>query len=120
LATMEADRIRSLGYVENVSDLIVQTCEVPATKTRTFNAADYLCSCRQVAESMGKVNPKARITLKDGVSPDEATWGGAPSEPLLDTTGIKTELGWKPKYSLEEALRKIFNHFRQQEGLPLL
>jgi UDP-glucose 4-epimerase len=120
MAAMEADRVRALGYVENVSDLIVKACEAPTTKTRTFNAADYLCSCRQLVESIRRVNPNAQVTLKDGVSSEEATWGGAPNEPTLDTTGVRTELGWKPKYRLEEALTKIFNHFRQQEGLPPL
>ena len=119
LATTDADRIRALCYVENLSDLIIKACDVPTTKTRTFNAIEYQRSVRQLAEIIRKVNPKAQVTIKEGVGIEEATWGGNP-EPVLDTTGVRTELGWKPKYSLEEAVKRIFNYFRQQEGLPPL
>ncbi len=68
---------------------------------------------------MLRVNHKARVTVKDGVSGDEATWSGA-EEPPLDVSGIKKELGWQPKYGLDEAMRKIFNYFRKQAGLSPL
>jgi UDP-glucose 4-epimerase len=119
MATMNADHVRTLGYVENISDLLVKACEAPTTATRVFNAVEYLVSCRQIVESMLRVNPRAKVTIKDGVSSDEATWGGA-EEPPLDVSGIKKELGWQPKYSLDEAMRKIFNYFRQQEELSPL
>lgn len=119
MATMSADAIRPFGYVENSSDLLIKACEAPTTKTRTFNAPDYQVSCRQIAESMQRVNPKARITIKDGVSSDDATWGGA-QEPAMIATGIQKELGWKPKYTMDEALKKVLNHFRKQAGMPLL
>jgi len=119
MATMNADHVRTLGYVENISDLLVEACDAPITKTRTFNAVEYLVSCRQIVESILRISPKAKVTIKDGVSSAEATWGGA-QEPILDISGIKTELGWQPKYSLDEALRKIFNYFREQAGLSPL
>jgi nucleoside-diphosphate-sugar epimerase len=119
MAVVDADKVRAFGYVENTSDLIIKACEAPATKTRTFNAMEYQCSMRQIVEAICKVNPKAKITIKNGVAPDEATLGGSP-EPILDTKGIQTELGWKPKYNLEEALKRYLNYFRQQEGLPPL
>jgi UDP-glucose 4-epimerase len=119
MATMNADQVRPLGYVENISDLLVKACDAPITKTRTFNAVDYSVSCRQIVESMLRVNPKAEVTIRDGVSSAEATWGGA-QEPIIDVSGIKTELGWQPKYGLDEALRKIFNYFREQAGLSPL
>ena len=119
MATTDSDKMRPLCYVENISDLIVKACDAPPTKTRTFNAVEYLISCRQLAESIRKVNPKTKVIIKDGVKSEEATWVGTP-EPMLDTNAIRTELGWKPKYTLEEALAKIFNYFRKQEGLTLL
>ncbi|MFC1820593.1 NAD-dependent epimerase/dehydratase family protein [Thermodesulfobacteriota bacterium] len=74
MATMEADRVRALGYVENVSDLIVKGCETPVTKNRTFNAVEYQYSCRQLVETMNNVNPNAQVTIKDGVTMEEATY----------------------------------------------
>ena len=119
MATMDADAIRPLGYVENISDLLIKACEVPSPKTRVFNAIEFPVSCRQIAESIQKVNPQAKITIKDGVSSEEATWGGA-QEPLLDASGIREELKWQPKYSLDEAMKKVLNHFRKQADMPML
>jgi UDP-glucose 4-epimerase len=119
MTTMDADRVRSFSYVDNISDLIVKACEAPTTKTRTFNAVEYQCSVRQLVEAMCKVNPEAQVTIKEGVAPEVATLGGSP-EPMLDITGVETELGWKPKYSLEEAVKRLFNYFREQKGLPPL
>jgi nucleoside-diphosphate-sugar epimerase len=115
MATINADHVRTLGYVENIADLIIKACMAPTTKTRTFNAVEYQVSCRQLSEAMCRVNPKAKITIKDGVADTEATWGGA-QEPMVNTETIKLELGWKPKYTLEESLKQIFNFYRLQEG----
>jgi nucleoside-diphosphate-sugar epimerase len=119
MAAEYADRIRGFCYVENLSDLIVKACDAPTTKTKTFNTVEYPCSIRQLVEAMCRANPEAKVTVKDGASKEEAILGGSP-DPELDTSGIRKELGWKPKYSLEEALVRIFNYFRQQEGVPLL
>jgi hypothetical protein len=119
MAAVDIDQPRAMGYIDNVADLIVKVCESPSTKTRNFNAVEYLISCRHLVEAMRRVNPEAVLTLKDKVTMEEQTWPGT-SEPALDTTAIYQEIGWKPKYSLEEALKQIFNHIRQQEGMPLL
>jgi UDP-glucose 4-epimerase len=119
MAVTDADQPRAMGYIENVSDLIIKACEAPPAKTRNFNAVEHLISCRQLVEAMRRVNPAARLTLKEKVPFDEQTWAGTP-EPKLDISGIRKELGWTPRYSLDEALAKIFNHYRQQENLPLL
>jgi UDP-glucose 4-epimerase len=119
MACVDADQSRALGYVENTSDLILKACVSPALKTRNFNAVEYLVSNRELVECILRVNPKAKLTIKDKVTREQQTWGGN-TEPKLDISGIRRELNWKPKYTLEEALTKIFNYFRQQEGMPPL
>jgi UDP-glucose 4-epimerase len=119
MAVTDADQPRAMGYIENVSDLIMKACIASPVRTRNFNAVEYLISCRQLVEAMRRVNPHARLTLREKVSFDEQTWAGTP-EPKLDISGIRKELGWTPRYSLDEALIKIFNHYRQQKGMPLL
>jgi UDP-glucose 4-epimerase len=119
MAAENLDQPRALGYIDNMSDLIKTACEAPPTRTRNFNSVDWMVSCRQLAEAAQRVNPKARINLKDKVLEEEQTWAGI-AEPELDITGIRKELNWKPKYNLEESLARIFNYYRQQEGLPTL
>lgn len=119
MAAENLDQPRALGYIDNMADLIKTACEAPPTRTRNFNSVDWMVSCRQLAEAARRVNPKARITLKDKVLDEEQTWAGI-AEPELDITGIRKELNWKPKYNLEESLAGIFNYYRQQEGLPPL
>jgi UDP-glucose 4-epimerase len=119
MAAFDLNQVRSMGYIDNLTELILKACEAPPAKTRNFNAVDYLVSCAQLAEAVQRVNPRAKLTVKDKCSGEEQTWGGSP-EPKLDISGIRKELNWQPKYSLEEALTRVFNQFRQQEGLPPL
>ena len=119
MAAEDIDQPRALGYIDNMSDLIKTACESSPTRTRNFNSVDWMVSSRQLAEASQRVNPKAKITLKDKVSNKEQTWAGL-AEPKLVITGIREELNWKPKYNLEESLSNIFNYYRQQAGLPPL
>jgi nucleoside-diphosphate-sugar epimerase len=119
MASPDIDAVRPLGYVENVSDLLLKACSFLCAQTRIFNVAEYAVSCRQIVESLLRVNPGAEITLKNGVSNAEATWGGA-QEPTIDSRGIRKEFGWETKFTLDEALKRILNYFRQQEEMAQL
>jgi UDP-glucose 4-epimerase len=119
MAAVDIDQPRAMSFIDNVSDLILKVCDSPATKTRNFNAVEFPVSCRQMVEAMRRVNPQAIINLRDKSSYEEQTWPGTP-EPRLETVAIYQELKWKPKYSLDEALKNIFNHFRKQGGMELL
>jgi nucleoside-diphosphate-sugar epimerase len=119
IAVKDADRMQNFSYAGNVSNLIVKACNAPTTKTRIFNIPEYKYSLRQLVEVIRKVNPQARITIEEGVETEDTIWQGAP-EAKIDCRGVQTELGWKPKYSLEESVKIVSNYFRQQEGLTLL
>lgn len=115
LTVTDADRVRALGYVENVADLLIQATESPTTK-RVYNAIEFQLSPRQLVETISKINPKSKISLKAGVPIQEAIWGGTP-DAFQDTSALHQELKW-PKYNLDDALKKMFNYFRKQENLP--
>ncbi len=111
----EGDIATGYMYVEDVSDLIVKLCDVPTTKTRMFNCIDGEYTHRQMGELIKKIYPKAKIQVNGGE--------GGPifngfKPPRVDTTGLRNELGWKPKYGIEAGLKKVMNYFRQQEGMP--
>lgn len=100
-------------YVENASNMFVQALDAPTTKTRVFNLIDGSYTWGYVAELMCKINPQAKVTV-------EGKAGSADySVPEVDTTGVRTELGYKPKYEFEASVRRVLNYFRQKEGLAL-
>ncbi|MFC1981569.1 NAD-dependent epimerase/dehydratase family protein [Chloroflexota bacterium] len=112
----EPDLIKSYLYIEDAADVIVKACDVPTTKKRVFNVIEGQYTNRQLLETIRKINPDSRVTLgKKQASKDVFL-----QPPKVTAIGVQAELGWQPKYSLEDGLRKVFNYFRQNEGMPLL
>jgi UDP-glucose 4-epimerase len=116
VTTQNPDEVQNYVYVEDVSGIIAEVCDVPTTKTRVFNLNEGEYTWRQVVETVRKINPDAEVTLRLGAKGLMTGY----VIPKVDATGVRTELGWQPKYSLEEGLRKVLNYFRQKEGMPLL
>ena len=109
----DPDYSNSYVYVEDCADAHVWACEVPTTKTRVFNLREGEYTNRQLLEAVLRVHPRAKVSLVDG--PGEGL-----KVPKLNATGLRTELGWRAKHSLEEALREIYNYWRGKEGMELL
>jgi UDP-glucose 4-epimerase len=109
----DPDYSNSYIYVEDCADAHVKACEVPTTKTRVFNLREGEYTNRQLLETIRKVNPDAKVSLVEGVSDGIRV-------PRLDTPGLRDELRWRPKYTLEGALKEIYNYWRRKEGMPLL
>ncbi len=102
-------------YVEDASSIIARACVHSTTKTRVFNIAEGEYSNREVVQAIRRINPGARIKLnkpKPGVVEGYVL-------PPVKTSGVRKELGWRAKYSLEDGLKRTLNYFRQQEGKPL-
>lgn len=121
-ATIE-DTPSTLGHlhVDDLTGLMVKACESPTTRTRVFNAVEGEYTNRQVADTVRSINPAARITLEKGR--ELPTYEGPHprfNSLRVDATGLRTELGWQPEYSLEDGLRKVMNYFRQKEGMAPL
>ena len=110
---VDPDYATSYIYVEDTADAHVKACDVPTTKTRVFNLLEGYYGNRQLLETIRKVNPEAQVSLVEGVSDSVVV-------PRMDGSGLRDELGWQAKYSLEEALREIYNYWRQKEGMPAL
>lgn len=109
----DPDYSNSYIYVEDCADAHVKACEVPTTKTRVFNLREGEYTNRQLLETIRKVNPDAKVSLVQGKSDGVRV-------PKLDTPGLRSELRWQAKHTLEEALREIYNYWRRKEGMPLL
>jgi nucleoside-diphosphate-sugar epimerase len=116
VTTQNPDEFQYYLYVEDASSVIAQACDIPTTKTRVFNIAEGGYTWRQVVETIHRINPEAQVVLEKEA---QGLMTGYVL-PRVNTTGIQRELGWQPKYSLEEGLRKVLNYFRQREGMPPL
>ncbi len=109
----DPDYSNSYIYVEDCADAHVKACEVPTTKTRVFNLREGEYTNRQLLETIRRVNPGAKVSLLQGKSDGVRV-------PRLDTPGLRNELKWQAKHTLEGALREIYNYWRRKEGMPLL
>jgi len=121
VTTQHANDVENYVYVEDASSVIAQACDIPTTKARVFNLIEGEYTWRHVVEIVRKINPEAQVTLEEE---DRGLMTGYPMSygfplPTVDATGVRAELGWQPKYTLEEGLRKVLNYFRQKEGMPL-
>ena len=109
----DPDYINSYIYVNDCANAHIFACTAPSTKTRVFNLREGEYSNRDLLAAINRVHPAARVTMVSGK-------GDGIPVPRLDATGIREELRWKARYSLDDALREIFNHWRQQSGLSPL
>lgn len=101
-------------YVEDLSKLVVRVCDAPTTKTRVFNIIESDGTNRDLVEVLRRINPAAKITL----AKPEHTQDYVLSK--MDCTGVRSELGWQPEYSLEQGMRKVLNYFRRKAGMAPL
>jgi UDP-glucose 4-epimerase len=61
----------------------------------------------------------AQLTFKLHLQPSDVGWVDmALRTPLLDSTRARTELGWEPRRSSEDALRELLDGLAHDTGLP--
>lgn len=95
-------------YVEDVSRSIVMSCTCPTTKTRVFNVKGGIRTVKEGAAYLKNLVPDAQLTLEPGVF--GISWD-------YDATPIAQEIGFTPKYTMEQGILKTLNRFRKLAGL---
>lgn len=70
-------------------------------------------SNQEVMEVIRRLNPESNAAMEDEMNPRF-------QDPVLDLSGLEEEVGWQPEYSLEAAIREMFNYYRQEAGMPSL
>jgi UDP-glucose 4-epimerase len=60
----------------------------------------------------------AQLTYKLHLQPSDVGWVDmALQAPLLDSTRARTELGWEPQHSAEDAIRDLLDGLADDKGL---
>lgn len=96
-------------YVEDAARVTVMASKATKPNVRAFNVSGDLCSLKEAADYVRELLPDANITLEPGCAWDA---------PGFDTKLTQQEIGFKPQWSIREALREIVNTVRKSYKLP--
>jgi len=90
-------------YVRDVAYACVLSVHAHAPTRRTYLiGSGRLVSYREVVEAIKRVIPDAKVSVGPGLDPFQI---GFTSFGLLDISRARAELGYEPRYSLEDAIR---------------
>lgn len=103
-----SDQTTDWLYVEDVSRLTVIASQAKKTETRVFNTQGDLRPVKEVVEYIKGLVPDVKFTLNPGPF-------GLPMD--FDTAPLERELGFKPRYSMEQGVLKTLNTLRRLAGL---
>lgn len=105
------DDVVDWQYVEDIADLLVKAVFLPKLKTAAFNTRFDTRSIRAAGAYIEELIPSARITYQPGEF--GIAWE-------LDDTVLQEEIGFEPRFSMEQGLRGVIEHARREAGLPSL
>jgi len=97
------DQRDDLVYVVDAADAIVTVALAPELGHQVYNvAAGHTVSIREYADAIRRVLPDAELHIGSGLDPmDQAD----PYYMALDASRIADDLGWKPSYDIDRAVR---------------
>lgn len=97
------DSIHNYMYVEDAARVLVMASRVPTTKTRAFTADGGIISTGELAAYIRSLIPDADITLLPG----RVAWAYK-----FDTTPLREEVGFTPKWTIQEGVRNYIEQIR--------
>ena len=111
LITPLPEQVFNWTYVEDVARAFHTALRAPKPAVRIFNVSG---DAKTVAESVGFVRRE--------LAPDADIQFGTERErriPILTNDLIRTELGWEPKFSMEEGMRDYADRLRGRTPAPV-
>jgi UDP-glucose 4-epimerase len=100
--TGDGEQTRDFIYIDDAVDIMIR-----ASKSKVFGRAFNAGSGKNI--SINKLYDKVTTIMNEKVKPFYADAIFEPRQTLADMTQVKKILGWKPKISLEEGLRRTIN-----------
>lgn len=106
-----ADAFVDWFYVVDAAHLIAQALESPQTATRVFNTFSDYRGVQEAADFLAKNILDFQYELKPGHI--DANW-------KLDSSRLREELGFEPRYKMEEGIQDSVYRVRERAGLDPL
>lgn len=101
---------RDFLYVEDAADAIVRALDVHNDPSPMNIGTGVESSIRDISEGIFRHSPFNGIVKYDTSRPN------GQQRRCLDITKARNELGWEPKVSLEEGLRRTVEWYKQNKG----
>ncbi len=95
-------------YVEDAARAVVMTSKKQTTKTKVFNVNGEICRVAQAVDYVRKLVHDAEITLLPGHTGFTAKY---------EASQIREEIGYQPKWSLEQGIEQVINAVRRLHNL---
>lgn len=105
------DDVVDWQYVEDIAALVTKCISAPRTKNSVFNTQFDTRSIREAGEYVKRLAPEADISYEPGEF--GIAWE-------LDDSALQEEIGFQPKYSMEDGLRAVMDDARRRAGLEPL
>lgn len=103
-------------YFKDDAEAMALACFAPVLKKRIYNVRmDQTYTYDEVVDIVRRVFPKVPIEIA-ARSNTSMSPGRAPRSDFADTTAVRTELGWEPKYDLESGIREWAEWIRRNPG----
>jgi UDP-glucose 4-epimerase len=106
----DAYRLAALGDVRGAVN-------IAADPVLNSEVLSELLAARPLPVHPGLLRAGAALSYRLHLQPSEPGWlDMGLSVPLMDSTRAETELGWKPRYKADEALRELLGGIRDRAG----
>jgi UDP-glucose 4-epimerase len=98
-------------YAADAADAWYRAMTTPNPSRRVYNLAAERRRMGDVTDHLRKLLPDARITISER---------RVQTTPNMNTTNLKKDLGFQPRYSMESGMTDYLNIVRRSAGLPAL
>lgn len=94
-----AGELQNFLYVADAARCLATLADAGPTETLVYNVSGEACTVWEYAQAVARVVPGAAFTAGGGRFPARMAW-------RFDTSALEREVGFRPRYSLEDGIRE--------------
>ncbi|MAF85701.1 MAG: hypothetical protein CL875_04405 [Dehalococcoidales bacterium] len=104
------DAVIGWSYVDDPARASVMASKVLKTRTKSYSIMGDVHSVKEASDYVQKILPNVDLTVAPG---------GFTGDPVkFDTNLIEEEIGYRPRWSMEQGIKETINLVREEHGLP--